>query len=903
MRDWSTYFQNGDFLEKSRMLIMNRDMAARVAEWIGITDDAQILDVGCGSGELTFYLANVGKGGRYTGVDMDRQLLARAQERAANDHNGSLEFVQADALNLPFADDTFDIVVSQTFFTSVADYEKAMEEMRRVCRTGGRIVSLTPLSFSNAVINYNGSYPADAQWVEAYRSGLVQLDALYHATGSMSRYVTGIVPTQMPEFFARAGLERICAYPVGNFLSLSNHTMSHEDKRRYIELDYQSELERFRANLALPAAAGVMGAAEAAAWEAVLRERRDDLLSRLDDNAIWEWLGSTFLLVVGENPAALPDTALETEQEALRRQTAVYRQYLEKRNLECEEHWHHSGIGRAASMTIGIAGTDFTAKGVGITPAHAAHDGYQRLIALLLTGMYSRYTAAEEYLAMPDTMYYSAAELDRFGGTLLAEVLQMICKGPGTPLIDLRSTEQKLNGWSFAALSGKFACLPFYGMADGSVSYLPEAIYHAYYENSGAQAGFHGFGAGSSKAEAMLEGLCGIAQRYAARQILIEGKTPPALPDTLLQQLPKHIAETVCGITHSGQYRLQLMDASCGIGLPVVAAVLTDCRTGLAAAAFGAHPCFAAALSRCIAAVLAGKTAEQPGAMSVAAWGAGAQDSSYPNRFNLMNGSSGVYPLTLFYDVPSWQYQPWQEVPMDSLTQMEMLLALYDKLGWHVYVRETSAAAIYAIQVLVPQAGILHDFGTIQMQAQRMHTETMYTFRHMAAADGDAQKRAALYAKMKLGYRGENGFDALSGIPYKPTVLGVKLDAVLVYALILLQEQQYGEASALLKPYSVNHTGRISRMDVLLRLLEGVMAGNDRTLLHTSLSAIYPKAWVAEAEQVLSDPLAQLPVLPCCNGIYREDGLICQACAERHKCTMPGTIEVLQRMHEEQRVS
>ena len=54
MRQWSTYCQNADFLEKSRMLIMNRDMSSQVAGWIGLKSSDNVLDVGCGSGELTF---------------------------------------------------------------------------------------------------------------------------------------------------------------------------------------------------------------------------------------------------------------------------------------------------------------------------------------------------------------------------------------------------------------------------------------------------------------------------------------------------------------------------------------------------------------------------------------------------------------------------------------------------------------------------------------------------------------------------------------------------------------------------------------------------------------------------------------------------------------------------------
>ncbi len=105
----------------------------------------RVLDVACGTGTLARLLAeSAGPGGRVTGVDMSERMLAVARRKAEAKGLGppQIEFIQANAENLPFADAGFDRVTA-----SLAIHEmnrqgrmNALAEMQRVLKPGGLAV-------------------------------------------------------------------------------------------------------------------------------------------------------------------------------------------------------------------------------------------------------------------------------------------------------------------------------------------------------------------------------------------------------------------------------------------------------------------------------------------------------------------------------------------------------------------------------------------------------------------------------------------------------------------------------------------------------------------------------------------------------------------------------------------
>jgi ubiquinone/menaquinone biosynthesis C-methylase UbiE len=105
---------------------------------------AQVLDVGCGTGEDARAMgALVGPTGRVVGLDSSGRLLAVARERTGVRH-GRVEWVHGDAQRLPFADGEFDAARVERVLMHVADPARVVGEMARVVRPGGRVMAVEP---------------------------------------------------------------------------------------------------------------------------------------------------------------------------------------------------------------------------------------------------------------------------------------------------------------------------------------------------------------------------------------------------------------------------------------------------------------------------------------------------------------------------------------------------------------------------------------------------------------------------------------------------------------------------------------------------------------------------------------------------------------------------------------
>ena len=100
-----------------------------------------MLDIGCGGGVDTMIAAiMVGPTGRVVGVDMSSEMLARAKGNVSQTHLANISFQGAPAEHLPFPDQTFDVVISSGVFNLIPDKVKALEEVLRVMKRGGRLM-------------------------------------------------------------------------------------------------------------------------------------------------------------------------------------------------------------------------------------------------------------------------------------------------------------------------------------------------------------------------------------------------------------------------------------------------------------------------------------------------------------------------------------------------------------------------------------------------------------------------------------------------------------------------------------------------------------------------------------------------------------------------------------------
>lgn len=119
------------------------DLIEELLQWSGVQQAENILDVGCGIGGSSLYLAKKFNA-KVTGITLSPVQASRAAERATEALlNTQASFQVADAQNMPFADNSFDLVWSLESGEHMPDKTKFMQECYRVLKPGGKFIMVT----------------------------------------------------------------------------------------------------------------------------------------------------------------------------------------------------------------------------------------------------------------------------------------------------------------------------------------------------------------------------------------------------------------------------------------------------------------------------------------------------------------------------------------------------------------------------------------------------------------------------------------------------------------------------------------------------------------------------------------------------------------------------------------
>lgn len=105
-------------------------------------DGKDVLDFGCGAGQLAFFLAGKGRAKSVTGVDIDTAALGRAQATLDQnpEHSDRLRFVEGSAHGLPLPDASVDLITAFDCLEHVMDPRSILADWMRVLRPGGRVL-------------------------------------------------------------------------------------------------------------------------------------------------------------------------------------------------------------------------------------------------------------------------------------------------------------------------------------------------------------------------------------------------------------------------------------------------------------------------------------------------------------------------------------------------------------------------------------------------------------------------------------------------------------------------------------------------------------------------------------------------------------------------------------------
>jgi len=105
-----------------------------------LAEGERVLDLGSGAGTDSLVAAQmVGPDGKVTGIDMTPAMLEKARGAAGVMGATNVDFLESEAERLPFADETFDVVISNGVIDLIPDKDAVFSELHRVLRPGGRL--------------------------------------------------------------------------------------------------------------------------------------------------------------------------------------------------------------------------------------------------------------------------------------------------------------------------------------------------------------------------------------------------------------------------------------------------------------------------------------------------------------------------------------------------------------------------------------------------------------------------------------------------------------------------------------------------------------------------------------------------------------------------------------------
>ncbi len=120
----------------------------KVIQHSGIQKGMQVLEIGCGSGALTTFVARaVGNKGNVYALDIQPKMLQQLENKLSQPENRditNIKLIESSAYDLPFDDNSLDLVFMITVFGEIPDQNKALQEIKRVLKPGG-ILAITEM--------------------------------------------------------------------------------------------------------------------------------------------------------------------------------------------------------------------------------------------------------------------------------------------------------------------------------------------------------------------------------------------------------------------------------------------------------------------------------------------------------------------------------------------------------------------------------------------------------------------------------------------------------------------------------------------------------------------------------------------------------------------------------------
>jgi len=241
MMDWSTSIQGIDLLDRSREMRFSDDYAPLILRILDVGPARTIAELGCGPGALARALGRwLGPDVRIVGIDLDQRFVGHAHRTALQDRLPHVRFLQGDVLRLPLRSDCVDVCLSYTVIEHVPN-EPFLIEQARVCRRGGRVITMVTLPEKSLVSMSEGWPPMTPRERELWDQTRGAFEAAESARG-VGRFWPD--PAVLPTLFEQTGLKNVRVDALALPVVPDDARLTERQRVQMIEADRRMAVER-----------------------------------------------------------------------------------------------------------------------------------------------------------------------------------------------------------------------------------------------------------------------------------------------------------------------------------------------------------------------------------------------------------------------------------------------------------------------------------------------------------------------------------------------------------------------------------------------------------------------------------------------------------------------------------
>jgi ubiquinone/menaquinone biosynthesis C-methylase UbiE len=244
---WSTQVQGPLTLDLSREIRFREDRKDLWLNLLRLTKGMTVVDIGCGPGTLTRKLAKwLGPESKIIGVDKDPKFIEYARFKGHQLGLKNVEYIQANALDLPFDDNSVDACTSHTVIEHVPNREFLLEQ-KRICDSGG-VISVMSVR-TNHSIHTKAESRSETDREELLWAPITKAWKENDRANNVGKYE--LKPMGFPLLLEEAGLGEIEIDAMAIPVAIDDARNTLEDKIDIIQAEYHQSLEALEIGLRL----------------------------------------------------------------------------------------------------------------------------------------------------------------------------------------------------------------------------------------------------------------------------------------------------------------------------------------------------------------------------------------------------------------------------------------------------------------------------------------------------------------------------------------------------------------------------------------------------------------------------------------------------------------------------